>query len=122
MGLAAETLLLLPWAVAGLVYLQVRGEMAFVNAGPSTTVLLLSAGWVTALPLIWFAEGARRIRYATVGFLQYLAPSFQFLLAVVAFGEPFTRNHALSFGCIWTALALYSLETVRTLKSNKHSI
>lgn len=120
-GLTAETLLLWPWAVGYLVLRQARGDLAFWNGGPVLTVLLMSAGWVTALPLIWFAEGARRIRFATLGFLQYLSPTFQFLVAVLAFGEPFTPQHAVSFGCIWIALGLYSLETVRQMKSRKPS-
>jgi chloramphenicol-sensitive protein RarD len=68
---------------------------------------------VTALPLIWFARAARRLRLATVGFLQYLAPTLQFLLAVAVFGEPFTRVHLVSFACIWSALAIYSLDAWR---------
>ncbi len=120
-GLTAETLLLLPWAVAWLAWLDHRGDLAFGHAGPVLTALLLSAGWITALPLIWFTEGAKRIRYATLGFLQYLAPTFQFLLAVVAFGEPFTRQHAVSFGCIWAALALYSFDTWRGLKAGNNA-
>ena len=68
---------------------------------------------MTALPLVWFAEGARRLRYATMGFLQYLAPTCQFLLAVLAFGEPFGGARALGFGVIWIALGLYSWDTAR---------
>lgn len=115
-GLTGETLLLFPWAVLWLARLDGRGELAFGHGGPLLTVLLVSAGWMTALPLIWFTEGAKRLRYATLGFLQYLAPTFQFLLAVVAFGEPFTRQHAVSFGCIWVALALYSFDTWRNFR------
>ena len=115
-GLTAETLLLLPWAVLWLGILEKRGELAFGHGGPLLTVLLGSAGWITALPLIWFTEGAKRLRYATLGFLLYLAPTFQFLLAVVAFGEPFTRQHAVSFGFIWAALALYSFDTWQGLR------
>ncbi|MGD9547341.1 MAG: EamA family transporter RarD [Candidatus Krumholzibacteriia bacterium] len=121
-GLTAETMLLWPWAVAWLILRQARGELAFGNEGPVLTIMLVSAGWITALPLIWFAEGARRIRYATLGFLQYLAPTFQFLVAVLAFGEPFTPKHAVSFGCIWIALGLYSLETIRQVRSRKPDV
>jgi chloramphenicol-sensitive protein RarD len=74
---------------------------------------------ITALPLIWFAEGARRLRLATLGFLQYLAPSFQLLLAVVAFGEPFTHDHAVSFGLIWVALGIYSADTAWGMRRRK---
>ncbi len=118
-GLTAETLLLLPWAVAWLVLRQSRGDLAFGHDGTTITILLISAGWITALPLIWFTEATKRIRYATMGFIQYLTPTFQFLLAVVAFGEPFTHQYAVSFGLIWVALALYSLETMRHLQAGR---
>ena len=77
------------------------------------SVLLLLAGLITATPLLWFTEAARRLRYSTMGFLQYLAPTGHFLLAVLAFGEPFTQKHVITFGCIWTALVIYSLDTAR---------
>lgn len=115
-GLALETTLLTPLALAWMWWRQSRGELAFGHAGLQITMLLCAAGPITALPLIWFAEGARRLRFATVGFLQYLAPTFQFLLAVVAFGEPFTHTHAVGFGIIWTALGLYSWDTARGLR------
>lgn len=121
-GLAIETLLLTPAAVVWLAVRQAGGEMAFLHAGTGVTVLLLSAGVITALPLIWFAEAARRLRYATLGFLQYLSPSLQFLLAVAAFGESFTRQHALGFGCIWAALAVYSYDTFKRLQEAPQSV
>ena len=68
------------------------------------------------MPLIWFAEGARRLRLATMGFLQYLAPTGQLLLAVFFFSEPFTRDHAISFGLIWVALGLYTFDTARSMR------
>jgi chloramphenicol-sensitive protein RarD len=75
--------------------------------------MLMAAGLATSLPLIWFASGARRISYIAIGFLQYLAPTGHFLLAVFVFGEPFTDAHALTFGCIWTALAIFSADRWR---------
>ena len=71
---------------------------------------------VTATPLLWFTEAARRLRYSTMGFLQYLAPTGHFLLAVLAFGEPFTQKHVITFGCIWTALILYVSAMIRDLR------
>ena len=115
-GLTLETTLLVPLALAWMWWRQSHGELAFGHAGLQITMLLCAAGPITALPLIWFAEGARRLRFATIGFLQYLAPTFQFLLAVVAFGEPFTHTHAVGFGIIWTALGLYSWDTARGLR------
>jgi chloramphenicol-sensitive protein RarD len=115
-GLTAETLMLSPVAVAWMVWRQRQGELVFLSGPVRLDLLLVAAGVITALPLIWFAEGARRLRLATMGFLQYLAPSGQLLLAVVFFGEPFTRNHAVSFGLIWIALALYTADTLRGMR------
>jgi chloramphenicol-sensitive protein RarD len=71
-------------------------------------LVIVTAGAVTALPLLWFAEGARRMRLSTIGLFQYLAPTLQLLLGVFLYGEPFTRAHAVTFTCIWVALAIYS--------------
>ncbi len=115
-GLTLETALLAPAVLVFLAWRQGEGQLVFGNSGLGTTLLLLAAGPITALPLIWFAEGARRLRYATLGFLQYLAPTGQFLLAVAAFGEPFTAGHAVGFGLIWSALGIYSWDTARSLR------
>jgi len=115
-GLTVETLLLTPLAVAWLIWRETQGVLHFTHAGVRIDGLLLSAGVVTALPLIWFAESARRLRLVSIAFLQYLAPIGQFLLATLAFGELFTRTHAISFGLIWLALILYSIDTVRALR------
>jgi len=118
-GLTAETMMLAPVAIAWMVWRQREGELVFLHTTTRLDLLLFAAGVITALPLIWFAESARRLRLATMGFLQYLAPSFQLLLAVAVFGEPFTRDHAVSFGLIWIALALYTYDTVRGMKPSE---
>ncbi len=115
-GLALETTLLCPLAIGFMAWRQAHGALAFGNAGPGLSLLLCAAGPITALPLIWYAEGVRRLRLSTIGFLQYLSPTFQFLLAVVAFGEPFTRMHAIGFGAIWVALAMYTWDTARGMR------
>ncbi len=115
-GLTAETLLLAPVAVAWMIWREGRGDLHFLHVAPGLSLLLAAAGVVTASPLIWFAESARRVRLATLGFMQYLAPTGQFLLAVTLFGEPFTRTHAVGFGLIWLALALYVHDTLRGLR------
>ncbi|MBI5366934.1 MAG: EamA family transporter RarD [Planctomycetes bacterium] len=109
-GLTVETGLLAPFALAYLIYLKCSGELAF--AGPSWRINLLlpAAGIVTAVPLLLFAHAVRRLRLSTVGFLQYISPSLQFLLAVVAFGESFTATQRVAVGLIWTALALYTMD------------
>ncbi len=105
-GLFVETVLLLPLALAYLGYLALAGGGAFGAVGLGTDVLLLLAGAVTALPLIWFTAAARRLDYSTVGFFQYIAPSCHFLLAVFVYGEPFGEAQLATFLCIWSALAI----------------
>jgi chloramphenicol-sensitive protein RarD len=106
-GLLVETTLLLPVAVAYLVRRSTTGTSTFGADAPWISALLALGGVVTALPLIWFAAAARRLRYATVGIVQYLAPSLSFLLATVVYGEPFTAIHAWTFAFIWAAVALF---------------
>lgn len=110
-GLLIETLVLAPAALGYLTWLGVAGRGAFGGAA-LTTGLLASAGVVTALPLIWFAVGVRSLRYSTMGLVQYVTPTGQFLLAVGLYHEPFTPAHAVAFGCIWTSLALYSYDAI----------
>jgi chloramphenicol-sensitive protein RarD len=110
-GLTAETGLLSPLVLTYIILVQVRGAGAVGTASPGIHVLLVGAGLVTATPLLWFTIGVRRIKLSTAGFLQYLAPSLQLLLGVAVYGEPFTKTHAISFGCIWTALLIYSLSS-----------
>lgn len=115
-GLLAETTLMLPFAMAYLVYLGATGAGAFGNGGPGLTWLLILAGAVTTAPLVTFAAAARRLRYTTLGLFQYLAPTCQFLLAVFAFGEAFTMAHLITFGLIWLALVVYTFEVWRTAR------
>ena len=79
----------------------------------TTDVLLVLAGPMTAVPLLLFAAGVRRIKLSTMGFLQYLAPTISLVLAVAVYGEPFTSAHVVTFGFIWLALALISWEAFR---------
>lgn len=111
-GLLVETALLLPLALGFLVVLGADGTGAFGARGAGLDLLLVLAGAVTALPLVWFTAAARRLDYATVGFFQYIAPSCQFLLAVLLYGEPFTAAHLVTFLCIWGALAIVTARSV----------
>jgi chloramphenicol-sensitive protein RarD len=111
-GLLVETALLTPLALVWLLLAAARGAGAFGGA-PATTALLALAGLVTALPLIGFAVGMRTLRLSTMGLIQYVTPTMQFLLAVALYREPFTPAHAAAFGLIWASLALYSFEAVR---------
>jgi chloramphenicol-sensitive protein RarD len=118
-GLLAETTILTPAALTYLIIAQVRGTGAFANTEAGTSLLLVGCGIVTSLPLIWFAHGARRIPLAAVGFTQYLAPTLMLLLGVFLYREPFTFNHLVSFGCVWTALVLYSLSHTKLFEKKR---
>jgi chloramphenicol-sensitive protein RarD len=110
-GLLVETSLLAPLAAGWLLWIWWRGEAHF---GTSTgmSVLLLSAGAVTAFPLIWFTLGVHRLRLSTMGILQYVGPTLQFTLAVVVYREPFGASMAVTFAFIWTGLALYTADAI----------
>ena len=105
-GLAVETAVLAPLALAWLAWSFAAGLPAFGTTA-SEGVLLVLAGIVSTTPLLLFTAAARRLRYSSLGMLQFLAPTLQFLLAVFAYGEAFTSAHAIAFGAIWTALLLY---------------
>jgi len=117
-GLTVETLLLAPLACLYLLWLGMRGGMMF-GTGLDLSLLLALGGVVTAVPLLLFAAGARRLRYSTLGLLQYVAPTIQFLLAVLAFGEPLTTAHLICFALIWTGLAVYAVDGLRRASAAK---
>ena len=116
-GLLWETLLLSGPALAYVLWSARRGTLYFGTAGTGQDGLLVLAGLVTVLPLIWFNVAARSLRLTTLGFFQYIAPSMTFLLSVFVYGEAFTRGHAVAFGCIWFALAMISLESWKKARS-----
>jgi len=109
-GLSLETILLFPIAFGYLAFLAWNGNNAFLHAPVSSKWLLAAAGPITAVPLLMFAAGARRIKMSTLGLLQYIAPSIQLLLGVCLYNEPFGGERLAGFAVIWSALALYSLE------------
>jgi chloramphenicol-sensitive protein RarD len=111
-GLLAEVLLLAPVAALYLATLIRAGTGHFGTAGLRITLLLAATGIVTAVPLLWFAVGVRRLRLSTIGLLQYVNPTAQFAIAVLIFREPFSAAHLVAFGCIWVSLAIYSVEAV----------
>jgi chloramphenicol-sensitive protein RarD len=112
-ALFVETLLIAPLALAALGWYAWQGESSF-GGDTATTVLLVFAGPVTLLPLLWFAEAARRLPLITVGFFQYLGPTLTFLLAVLVYGEAFTAAWAITFVLIWSALAVFTIDSLRT--------
>lgn len=111
-GLSIETLVLLPAATLFLLLPDAGSSHAFGN-DPSLTLLLISAGPVTAIPLLMFAYGARRIPLSLIGLLQYIGPSIQLLLGVWLFNEPFASTKLIGFALIWLGLGLYSGEALR---------
>lgn len=112
LGLLIETTLLVPLALGYIVYHYCQG-----TPGKSfdwlTYGLLALAGAVTTGPLLLFAAAVRRLTMTTLGFLQYLAPTLQFVVAVLLFGEKFTQAHQYAFAAIWAAVALYTLDSLR---------
>jgi len=121
-GLTIETAVLAPLSIGWILWLQHRGAGGFAAYGAATDTLLIVGGAVTAIPLLLFNAAAKRLPYSTLGFLQYIAPSLQFLLAVLAFGEPFTRAHALCFAAIWAALAIFAFEGFRLGRARARAI
>ncbi len=111
-GLAVETLLIMPITLILVSYLGLTGQGHFLSS-PPVTLLFVGAGIATSMPLLWFNNAAKRLTLATLGFFQYLAPSIALLLGVFVYGEPFTPTHVVTFSCIWAALLLYSATALR---------
>ena len=111
-GLTVETALLTVPALAYLVYLDQLGVGAFLRTDAATSLLLMGAALVTGLPLLLFTNGTKRLHLTTIGFLQYIAPSGTFLLAIFVYHEPLRPAQLLTFILIWSALTLYSCDSV----------
>ncbi|MCB5951976.1 EamA family transporter RarD [Enterococcus sp. BWT-B8] len=117
-GLALETLVILPIA---LIYLLFFSEQGFMNYGVSTTILLMGAGIVTAIPLLLFAEAAKRISYIIIGFIQYINPTIMLLFAVFLFREPYTMAQLAAFSFIWLGIMVFAYSTMLLYKK-EHSL
>lgn len=111
-GLAIETAILFPPAIAWLGW-GILASQPVLGVTTRETELLLLSGVVSTTPLLLFTAAAKRLAYSTLGMLQFLAPTLQFLIAVLLYGEPFTTAHAIAFPAIWTALVLYVLAMLR---------
>lgn len=109
-GLAVETAVMAPVALVALAVMSAPRGGLFAGMDGATAGWLLFAGPLTAIPLLLFAAGARRVTMATLGTLQYLSPSIQFLLGVTFFGEPLQDTRLAGFVVIWSALVIYSAD------------
>jgi chloramphenicol-sensitive protein RarD len=117
-GLAIETTLILPVAMAGSFWFALSGPHVGWGSDPTTTWLLVAGGAVTAIPLLLFAVAARRMSYTALGFVQYLAPTLQFLCGVLLYNEPLTDARVVSFALIWIALAVFSWDGLRRMQAS----
>ena len=116
-GLFVETIVLAPFAVVYLVWLMAEGQAAFAASGAGPSLLLTVAGPITVIPLLFFALAARRLNLTTVGMMQFIAPTLQFLVGVY-YGEVLTTAHLICFGCIWMAVLLFSWDAWRSSRRN----
>ncbi|RMD49580.1 MAG: EamA family transporter RarD [Alphaproteobacteria bacterium] len=112
-GFLLEVLILSPAALAYILYLARNGAGHFLAGNARDDALLLAAGVVTAVPLMLYVNGARRLRLTTIAMLQYLTPTMIFLIAVLVFGEPVDPGRAIAFPMIWAALVLFTIALVR---------
>jgi len=113
LGLLLETLFVLPFALLFLAYLGVNDQHSFSTGSIKNDLFLLGSGIATALPLLWFGIGAQKIPLYMVGFLQYIAPTISLILGVLMYGESFTKDHVVTFACIWIAIALFTISNIR---------
>jgi len=115
-GLTIETLLLAFPSAFYLIFLYTHDQGSFLQLGAKTDLMLFSAGVITVVPLLFFTVSARRLNLSTVGFMQYIAPTCIFILGVLIYEEPFYTAHVITFLLIWTALVLYSIDSVINLR------
>ncbi|MCF8706618.1 EamA family transporter RarD [Rhizorhapis sp. SPR117] len=120
-GLAGETLILTPVSVLYLIWLGDIGAFG-IASDLTTNSLLVASGVITTVPLLLFAVAAKRMPYSTLGLLQYIAPTLQFLLGVLVFGETLGRGQLWSFGLIWTGLILYTADSFRRGRMERRAI
>ena len=121
-GLTVETLLVSIPALVYLFYLDSQGAGTIFRVSLKLDLLLMGCALATAIPLLFFTLGARRLYLSTVGLLQYIAPTCMFLMAVLLFHEPFVKAQVVTFIFIWTALAIYSTDSIRYYKRQEQNL
>ncbi|MCH5586666.1 EamA family transporter RarD [Shimazuella sp. AN120528] len=114
-SLVLETMMVAPFALGYILFIEARGTGSITDLPVSNVLLLIGSGIITALPLLWFAQGAKRVSLSTLGFIQYLAPTIALVLGVFFFHEHFTKVNFISFGFIWIAILIYSLSQMKLL-------
>jgi len=120
-SLSAETLFLLPAAACVILFKICSGTGTMGRVSLSLDLLLVGTGIISALPLFWFAQGARMIPLSRVGFIQYISPSIMLLIGVAVYGENFSFTHMVSFSLIWCALALYTVSGLLRRRRERYS-
>ncbi|MGO0058902.1 EamA family transporter RarD [Brevibacillus fluminis] len=121
-GLTMETFMAMPFALAYILYVEINGTGLVGNISWLEFFVLLCSGVVTALPLLWFARGAKAVAMSTVGFFQYLSPTIQLFLGIFVYHETFSYVHAISFSFIWLGLLLYTLSFTGLLGSKRKTV
>lgn len=120
-GLTLETGILFVPSIAWLLYSDIAGEGAFLHTGWQSDMLMVGAGLATTIPLLMFASATKMIPLSMVGILQYIAPTIQFLIAVLVYHEPFSSARVIGFVIVWLALAIFGIEGWITQRSAKLS-
>jgi len=118
-AMAVETAVLLPFAVTYLVVAEASARAAFISGGPGLSILLILLGPVTVMPLLAFNGAATRIPLSVLGLMQYLTPSFIFLIGVLWFHEAMTSSRWVGFAIIWVALAVFAVDAVRSTRGER---
>lgn len=111
-GLTLETILILPFAILGLVWLYTSGNMDFGAVNLQTDILLVMGGFITSFPLLCFVAAVTRLSLTATGMFQYIAPSLSLMIAIVVYNEPFGVDRIITFTCIWIALVIFTVETL----------
>lgn len=119
-GFTLEVIVLSPFALGWLIWLA-RQDASHFGGNAHDTLFLIGAGVATAVPLMFYANGAKLVRLSTIGIMQYMTPTMIFLFAVLAFGEPFGGAQLLAFPLIWAALAIYSVALLRDARRRRRT-
>lgn len=120
-GLVLETTAIMPLALGYILFKLFNGQSALYSVTMSTFAILLFSGAATAVPLLWYAMGAARVKFATMGFLQYISPTISLIIGIFVYGEKFTKTHLLSFSFIWIGLLIYSFSNIGAISRMRNS-